>query len=150
MRHRFHSIGVNARRELVLLSRRGTMWPLSFNAARDQYSLTYDSQADAFGCSLVKFESEEYWANTPHADLRVARWPDGSRAAIDPRGLLHLQSSDRRVPACTLALSDRATTAGWTADGRWWGWSYFIGDNPATPVSVIMDDVIHPFVERLG
>jgi len=61
-----------------------------------------------------------------------------------------LQSSDPRIPACTIVLTEQGETAGWAADGRWWGASYFIGDNPATPASAIVDDVIRPFVERLA
>jgi hypothetical protein len=58
--------------------------------------------------------------------LSVAEWPDGSRAYLDSRGLLHLKSSDLRVPELTLVLCE-VPLAGWCANRGVFGPSYFSG-----------------------
>jgi hypothetical protein len=81
--------------------------------------------------------------------LRRAEWADGSRAILDSRGLLHLQSSDAAVPECTLVLCDH-DVAGWCADGRIWGSEYFNGLRVRpTDAEEILKSVILPFVSRL-
>jgi hypothetical protein len=81
--------------------------------------------------------------------LSVAQWPDGSRAYLDSRGLLHLKSSDASIPETTLVLCDHAVS-GWCADGRWWGTEYFIGDAPRTDPKAIYHEVLVRFAARLG
>ena len=81
--------------------------------------------------------------------LRCAEWADGSRAILDSRGLLHLQSSDPAIPECTLVLCDD-DVAGWCADGRIWGSEYFNGLRVRpTDAEEILESVILPFVSRL-
>src|SRR5262249_601929 len=52
--------------------------------------------------------------------------PDGSKAFLDSRGLLHLQSADANVPEVSIVLQD-GHLAGWCADGTLWGDAYFTG-----------------------
>lgn len=59
--------------------------------------------------------------------LHVAQWSDGSRAWLDSRGMLHLQSSDRSIPEMSFVLRDGAL-AGWTSEGRTFGMAYFAGE----------------------
>jgi hypothetical protein len=82
-----------------------------------------------------------------HYTLKVAGWTDGSRAFLDSRGLLHLVSSDRKLPQLTLALSDRPL-AGWTSDGRTFGWAYFLPQQ-ATDDASLGAALIREFIERL-
>jgi hypothetical protein len=56
--------------------------------------------------------------------LHMARWPDGSRAWLDSRGMLHLKSSNQDVPELTLILRD-GWLAGWFAGGQTFGMDYF-------------------------
>jgi hypothetical protein len=58
--------------------------------------------------------------------LSVAEWPDGSRAYLDSRGMLHLKSADLRVPELTLVLTE-CPLAGWCANRGVFGPSYFSG-----------------------
>jgi hypothetical protein len=57
-------------------------------------------------------------------------WPDGSEAVVDARGLLHLRSTDARVPELTVLLVLGQPTAAWAADGTVAGSPYFTGRNP--------------------
>ena len=63
--------------------------------------------------------------------LRHFRWPDGSTAIVDPRGLLHLRSADATVPEMSVLLILGKLTAAWAADGAVCGPAYFTGPNPA-------------------
>jgi hypothetical protein len=58
--------------------------------------------------------------------LSVAEWPDGSRAYLDSRGMLHLKSADLRVPELTLVLCE-VPLAGWCANRGAFGPAYFSG-----------------------
>jgi hypothetical protein len=81
-------------------------------------------------------------------ELRVARWEDGSRAWLDSRGLLHLQSPDSRVPEATLVL-DASCVSGWASDGRRWGSSYYVGEDRRSPASAVVEQILHPFLAGL-
>jgi hypothetical protein len=82
--------------------------------------------------------------------LRCAEWADGSRAILDSRGLLHLQSSAPAIPECTIVLCDDNDVTVWCADGSVWGSEYFLGQNVRqTDHDDIMGSVIFPFVTRL-
>jgi hypothetical protein len=56
--------------------------------------------------------------------LQLAEWPNGSRAWLDSRGLLHLKSHDVSVAEISLVLSD-GEMAGWTSSGYSCGPSFF-------------------------
>lgn len=60
---------------------------------------------------------------------RAATWPDGSRAVLDGRGVLHLQP--RSGVEVTLALAE-GPLAAWTSDGLLVGPRFFTGDLGAT------------------
>ena len=80
--------------------------------------------------------------------LHAAVWNDGSRAVLDSRGLLHLQSSDPAIAQLSLVLTD-GELAGWCSDGRMFGPRYFIGNHPATPPTEIYRSVLAPLVQRI-
>ena len=71
--------------------------------------------------------------STSGYSLSVAKWEDGSRAWIDSRGLLHLQSSDRQIPEATFVLAPTGVAV-WTSDGRTMGPSYYV-ENTSTTIS---------------
>ena len=56
--------------------------------------------------------------------LQTASWPNGSKAFLDSRGLLHLKSHDAAIPEVSLVLSD-SEVAGWTSDGYVCGPKFF-------------------------
>ncbi len=79
--------------------------------------------------------------------LRVARWPDGSRAYLDSRGLLHLISSRESTPEISLVLSN-GELAGWTSDGQLFGPRFFTGISPtASPERV--QGVLSSFIREV-
>ena len=68
--------------------------------------------------------------------LQVAEWPNGSKAFLDSRGLLHLKSHDPSLAEVSLILSD-GEVAGWTSDGYVCGPSFFFEDQrPSNPQKV--------------
>jgi hypothetical protein len=68
--------------------------------------------------------------------LHLAEWPNGSKAFLDSRGLLHLKSHDPSLAEVSLVLSD-GEVAGWTSDGYACGPSFFFDDQrPSNPQRV--------------
>ena len=83
-----------------------------------------------------------------HLGLRVAEWEDGSRAWLDPHGVVHLRSSDSAVPELSLILSD-GHASGWLAGGGVFGAPFFCGDAPrADPAAVAR--ALDAFARRLS
>lgn len=80
--------------------------------------------------------------------LRETAWPNGSRAWIDPRGMLHLKSDQRSKPEITCVIGSNGGLGGWTSDGQTFGWRFFLGGEPT------LDDahaaaLLWSFAERL-
>ena len=82
--------------------------------------------------------------------MQVAEWADGSRAVLDPRGLLHLQSSDPDIPEATIVLHDDELAV-WCSDGRVIGSEYFFLDDVGqrTGPIEILHDVIGAFARHV-
>ena len=80
--------------------------------------------------------------------LSVATWDDGSQAFLDSRGLLHLKSSDPKIPEVSIVLCD-GMVSGWCSDGRVWGDPFFFGDQRAYLASDVFESCIRPFGRRL-
>ncbi|MBI2192949.1 MAG: hypothetical protein HYU36_13295 [Planctomycetes bacterium] len=79
--------------------------------------------------------------------LRAARWPDGSRAHLDSRGLLHLKSSDPALPEISIVLA-QGPLSGWLSSGKLCGDPYFTGGKKNIDASEIQD-AMRRFIERL-
>jgi hypothetical protein len=145
VRHRFHCLLAGQDGHLILFGRRGSRCSLTPSADGMQLALVLKhGQVVAQDQSFNDVQSEAVQGFS----LRVARWPDGSRAWLDSRGLLHLRSSDPELPECSIVLAE-GVTAGWCADGRVWGPKYFHGRDDATPGREIHEQILRPFVERL-
>jgi hypothetical protein len=80
-----------------------------------------------------EFEPMEMPAR-PGYSLKVARWPDGRRAWLDSRGLLHLRCADPKLPEMTIVLSNGPLLSMWMSNGRWSGDPFFIGDHVTVPI----------------
>jgi hypothetical protein len=79
--------------------------------------------------------------------LRAAQWPNGSKALLDSRGILHLKSHDPHIPEISLVLSD-IEIAGWTSDGYVCGPKFFFEqDHISAPEKVF--DAVSRFVAAL-
>lgn len=72
----------------------------------------------------------------PHPDLgcelAVASWPNGSRAFLDSRGLLHLKSHVPGNPEVSLVLDPLDEIAGWTSEGAVCGPPFYF-ESPSEP-----------------
>ena len=80
----------------------------------------------------------------PGCSLSVATWPDGRKAYMDNRGLLHLRPSAAGAPELTLVLS-QGEVAGWTSDGMYCGPSFFFG-GPGTYNAKAVFDRLRRFI----
>jgi hypothetical protein len=146
LRSRFHSIGLHTKlRSLVLLGKENL--GLVYKADERQFILgsVYRSH---IGEPILPFHplSETSHRRDP---LRLATWPDGSKAFLDTRGLLHLQSADKSIPEVSIVLRN-GPLAGWCADGTLWGPRYFTGaEDDQGPTRHVWETAIEPFVRRL-
>jgi hypothetical protein len=133
---------------LALVSSTKNYWRIEYQPKQKRMALVHESKWSNAFSERRDFEK----AITPVGvgySLRVAAWPDGSRAWIDSRSLLHLHSSDPNIPELTLVLGE-SELAGWCSDGRMWGPSYFTGDGTNASAEEIFREVLTPFVARLA
>jgi hypothetical protein len=79
--------------------------------------------------------------------LAVATWRDGSKAWLDSRGLLHLRSSDTKIPEFSLTLSNLRPAA-WSAEGVMAGSAYFTGEGHREAHKGYFADLLRRFVGR--
>jgi hypothetical protein len=127
---------------LSLLSSKGRRLQISLDPKTRQITL-----ADVWGRDSNAPQLRRFQRLSGSPLLKVAAWEDGSRVFLDARGMLHLKSSDPVIPELTLILKDDAM-AGWCADGRLWGESYFT-DSPNCRPETIYTDILKPFLARL-
>ncbi len=141
---RFREIGRD-KEALILVSRRA-WFRIEWDSCRGRIRM----QQMPTGHVLPLRRAFEPAAGPPGTryELRVARWEDGSRAWLDSRGLLHLQSSDSRVPEASLVL-DPNCVSGWASDGRHWGSAYYLGDNRPHPAMAVFNEILKPFAAQL-
>lgn len=147
LRHKFHAITLDAQRRLALVGRHGHVWPLLLDQQGARFLFPQDPEPLTDRRAVVPFSDIESAAPRGIA-LQIAQWCDGSRAWLDARGLLHLQSSSPDVPQCTIVLAERAT-AGWVANGRTWGDPYFLEAAPTVSAKDAYQQVIRAFIDRL-
>jgi hypothetical protein len=78
------------------------------------------------------------------------QWADGSFAAVDSRGFLHLKSSDYQMPEITIVLNFERVAA-WASDGKMCGAPYFMSaENPnPMPVNYFYSHYIQPFIDHI-
>ncbi|NHA06340.1 hypothetical protein G7092_21200 [Mucilaginibacter sp. HC2] len=98
----------------------------------------------------VKQENIEV-AHLPYIKFTKFSWADGSEAVLDSRGLVHLKSSDTRIPESSIILVIEKTTACWSADGKIAGSSYFTGNRQKNVMLAadFYDAYIEPFIRKL-
>ena len=148
LRHRFRAIGLDAAGNLALESRAGRQFV--FEVLR---GLPVANVHDSGSGLRVRRTFEPMRDTQRRYKLSQAKWDNGSCAVLDSRGLLHLASADRSIPAITLVLLEGEMT-GWCSDGRMWGKRYFISERKmrdesvATQHSIFMDTVSR-FAERI-
>ncbi len=82
----------------------------------------------------------------------VWRWNDGSEAIVDPRGFLHLKSSDNTLPEITIVLVLGRATACWASDNSACGSDYYINQQKVNYKNAdsFYNSYIQPFINRLS
>jgi hypothetical protein len=150
LRHKFKAVGIDPWGRLTLESRRGQLVYFALRAGRPVFAICPERLALRARRGFEKMDGFD-----PRYTLFRASWPDGSRAILDSRGLLHLASSDQSTPEFTLVLAEDEELSGWCADGRMWGEPYFIGDASTAQDSAAVQrelfaSTVGRFVERLN
>jgi hypothetical protein len=146
LRSRFTAIGVARDKQLALVSRRDQLWPLQLDAGHRNIRFP---KSPLTGLLLDKQIFQRVEGTEYGFTLDLAEWPDGSKAWLDSRGLLHLKSSDARIPQCTLTLTD-GPMAGWLEDGVVFGPAYWHQGQQTIPEQVVFEEVLKKFAERAG
>jgi hypothetical protein len=78
-------------------------------------------------------------------------WDDGSEAVVDPRGFLHLKSSDENLSEITIIMVLGRVTACWASDNSICGSSYYLNENMGTvkTAEIFYNNYIQKFIDRL-
>lgn len=117
LRNRFASIGLSGG-QLTLVTSKKTLVSVALSSNSGRIVLkSVDMKSE------VQHVAGFQQINSPLEvgyELKSAEWPDGSRAILDSRGLLHLQSSNRALPELTLVLYEE-NVAGWCDQNMVWG-----------------------------
>ena len=91
--------------------------------------------------SMESEEEQKLTISTPFGNPSLLffekKWRDGSVAAIDSRGFLHLKSSHPSIPEITIVLNLGGKTAAWASDGKHCGVSYFLNLQPQEKVAEV-------------
>lgn len=120
----FSAIGRTSRGEVALLGRHG--WR-SVSVEDDKVKLVTVPNQDVPQVS-VRF-SQRTPLDKTGIRLKAASWSNGACAWLDSRGLLHLKSSNKRLPEVTCILNESGVS-GWMSDGTTFGWRYFFDADP--------------------
>lgn len=82
--------------------------------------------------------------------LMEATWPSsGSRAILDSRGMLHLQSGRIQIPEVTLVLAESNSLPAWSSNGTIIGPSFFLGRKGSNGEAKQIDGIIRAFIEAI-
>jgi hypothetical protein len=128
---------------LILETLRGQYLALRYISERNSFTLSTFPQPKEVAPLLQPFMSEPAAPGVGYR-LSVATFADKSRVYSDSRGLLHLRSRNRRIPEATFVMCDD-DAAGWDADGRRWGKSYFVGPGHVFDAEEIYKSILLPF-----
>ena len=144
--HRFVRASVSTTGKLTLTSKSLTNW--QFEVKNHGLALVQIAAGTAGLSRSRSFEPAHH--PTPGCSMTRAQWEDGSRAFVDARGLLVLQSSDKMIPEAVFVLA-ASDVAVWTSHGQTIGSPYFLGVKQGQPYSAenVMKEILIPFVERL-
>jgi hypothetical protein len=149
--HRFTRIAADPNGTLILISKKGVAWKIelqTISPTQGDFVMRSDPLFQGSGF-MASFEPARH--PNPGCTLGVATWPEGSRAFIDSRGLLHLQSSDDSTPEVTLVLSQHHIS-GWTSNNYWFGQVEYYSVPTVAPTLAAVEiqmTILKPFVERI-
>lgn len=78
---------------------------------------------------------------THGCSIKVAELPNGAKAFLDSRGLLHLKSTDPTLAEVSIVLADGGV-AGWTSDGHLCGPPFFFDSNRASEPEAVFERIL--------
>jgi hypothetical protein len=146
LHRKFRAIAAGSRFGLTLVTKKN--WCFQFQLDDGELRLNDSGHAMTGYESQVHSFEHVIQPGSPTYRLAYAEWPNGSRAYMDSRGLLHLRSAVASRPEVSLVLHAPEVT-GWCSDGRRWGNEYFIGAEATATAEEIFHDVILPFIHDL-
>jgi hypothetical protein len=138
LRHHFSGIHNTTSGHIGLVSKRGQALSLSYQG---QLVLRDTGVSQVKEPWLRRFQEIE--TDTGYT-LQKSAWDDGSEAWLDSRGLLHLRSSNPKLPEVSIVLRE-GSTAGWASTGEVFGNTYFTGLKGETFVPPIVAEVLRSF-----
>lgn len=145
LRGRFSGVGVNRSGQLCLVGRGDAIWPMELHVATRTLRLAKQPNRHA-SCQTIGFEAIQH--HVRGYSLHVARFPSGTVAWLDGRGLLHLRTDDRDIPEISLVICE-GPSGGWLSDGRVWGAEAFHSQGTSLAVSEMYTQVLSPILESM-
>ena len=134
MRTHFQSIGLTPEGQIGLCGTSGAWQYIRIQAKNLRLEQFEVSQRLA-----IRHFEHSTWNDEQHCHLRMVEWTNGSRAFLDDRGLLHLQSASPHIPEVTLALPNGMALSAWASDG------HRIGVSKSSPADL---QVIEGYIQR--
>jgi hypothetical protein len=128
LRHRFGAIHLSEAGGISLQDYRGT-WRELLLVGGKSLILNPRQSASPEPAAIRIFEPLQLPSPSSFR-LKVASWPDGRRAWLDSRGLLHLRSADTSQPEISFVLSDDPMAV-WSSDGCMAGGQFYIPSSAA-------------------
>jgi hypothetical protein len=128
LRKRFHEVTISYNGSLRLSCARGWM-ELTSPDGKMPIRLEFIGESQGAYQEPVHRFVRIALPGQPGFSLAEARWPDGRRAWLDDRGLLHLRCANKALPEVTIVLFEGSVTV-WSSDGLAYGDPFFIGNHP--------------------
>jgi len=148
IRVNFTHIACDASGHIALRSRKGRWIRIQLNARRDAFAFSQIEGGSPAVYHAV-FKPIPSPAETDF-NLSEAVWPgSGSRAVLDRRGLLHLQSGKAELPEVSIVLAESSSLPAWSSDGTAIGPSFFVVDSGRAGDAVRIDGIIRAFIEEV-
>ncbi len=145
IRVNFTHIACDASGHIVLRSRKGRWIRIQLNALRDAFAFSQIEGGSPAAYHAV-FKPIPSPAETD-LNLSEAIWPGtGSRAVLDRRGLLHLQSGTASLPEVSILLAESNSLPVWSSDGTAIGPSFFVVNSGQSADAVRLDGIIRAFI----
>ena len=142
LRRNFHGMCVTGG-DLTLVSQRNKQ--LTLESRNGKFAFTGRYTGEALFRAFKKIDT----GTAADMGLRLATWADGGRAWMDPRGMLHLRSSDPHIPEITLLLFEQSHGINaWVADGKTYGGLHVLEEAATGTLEELMPH-LRAFVGRL-
>ncbi|NML20089.1 hypothetical protein HHL16_04345 [Pseudoflavitalea sp. G-6-1-2] len=112
----------------------------------------WQNQTEVTPSALLAVESgtQPRFGNNKKSIGSVRYWKDGSKVVIDPKGFIHLISSNPQLAEVTITYVSGFNTACWSSDGRFSGNAYFFAEGTETVDPVwFYKNYIDPFIQHI-